>query len=42
MARTTLFCADTYLTGARGKLTLGDHREFKTAEVQDRDDAQAE
>ena len=32
MARTTLYCSDTYLAGARGKLTLAEHREFKTAD----------
>ena len=32
MARKTLHCVDTYEHGARGKLALLDHREFKTAE----------
>ena len=32
MARTTLYCSDTYLAGRRGKLTLAEHREFKTAD----------
>ncbi len=32
MARTTLYCADTYVAGPRGKLAVGDHREFKTPE----------
>ena len=31
MARTTLYCVDTYQRGARGKLVPGDHREMKTA-----------
>ena len=30
MARKTLYCVDTYQRGARGKLTLFDHRELKT------------
>ena len=32
MARKTLYCVDTYLAGARGKLTVGEHRELKTAD----------
>ena len=30
MSRNTLHCVDTYIAGARGKLAIGDHREFKT------------
>jgi hypothetical protein len=30
--RKTLFCVDTYELAARGRLTVKDHREFKTAE----------
>lgn len=32
MARTTLICVDTYISAARGRLAVKDHREFKTAE----------
>ena len=32
MARKTLYCADTYTAGQRGKLVVGDHRELKTAD----------
>ena len=32
MARKTLYCVDTYLAAARGKLAIGEHRELKTAE----------
>lgn len=32
MARKTLYCVDTYTAGQRGKLAVGDHREFKTPE----------
>ena len=32
MARTTLYCADTYIAGRRGRLAVGDHRELKTPE----------
>lgn len=32
MARTTLFCCDTYVSGPRGKLALGEHKELKTPE----------
>ena len=32
MARTTLYCCDTYVAGQRGKLAVGEHKEFKTPE----------
>ena len=36
MARRTLHCVDTYVRGARGRLALGEHREFKTPEEAER------
>ena len=32
MARVTLYCCDTYVAGARGKLAIGEHKELKTAD----------
>ncbi len=32
MARKTLYCADTYVAGGRGRLALAEHRELKTAD----------
>ena len=32
MARTTLYCCDTYVAAARGKLVIGEHKELKTPE----------
>lgn len=32
MARTTLFCCETYVAGARGKLAISEHKELRTAD----------
>ena len=32
MARTTLYCCDTYVAGQRGRLAVAEHKELKTPE----------